>query len=504
MDIPEMDKPILAVFLSSARAGRTGLVMDGSMRFKIIVSILSIGIYSILAAQAHAITVAQLVNEYPIVSQVTTSSDLVQKIRTSISQLIQKNTHRDYPAVMLFEDVNKIAFWKGEEIWSLAQVLPYLDATARTSLAAFLKIEVTNYLLSSTYRSFETQGALSTKLSDVTGVSWWQWRGVEYETIYGLWAYAQYTNDWDTIKNNWTQIQSFYTAINTSKGHKKYIDGVYARSRNSEIAGRIAYARMAKKLFAITGTASYQTIYQNEQSGLASKMSILDTQSSNGPYDDHICDFDGVVLCSNQPGRDSILHFVQYDFLTPELGRWMHDSYPTQTQQVVTSIESQLPFWYMNTYNIVTNGTGGEGYYQPPGLATEIFQAKAQILNQPVTELRPKLPWPHAFATLEQSADASMYRNLDTLIRRSETIAWTDTNTAPPAVATSPLPSPSLLPSPTPSASPLVGDFNSDGIVNTTDLKYLLSHWLSSGVTDLTGDGKTNALDAGVMMNQIH
>lgn len=474
------------------------------MRSKIILVLIGM-LTVIMPSPMVALTTDQVINEYPQISSITQSGDLVTKIQRGIASLILANTHRDYPASFLAEDVNKIMFWKGQEVWSLSEMMPYLDTTSKTNLSNYLKYEVTNYLLSDTYRNFEIQGNLSTKVSGIAGgMNWWQWRSVEYEQLYGLWAYAYYTNDWATIQNNWTKITNYHNSI-LSKGHKKFIAaGVYARSRNSEVAGRIAYARMARKLFAITGNSTYQTAYQNQISPINTALSALSAQVSNGPFDDQVCDFDGNQVCASSgsgfDGRTRQAHLVEYDFLTPELGRYMKANFLSQTQSVVTNAESLFPYWYLSSYNIVSGaGTGGEGYYQPPAFSYHVFQAKSQILDTSAAALRKQLPWVDEFTTVPWYTNALAYANINSLIRRSETVQWGDTNN-PPA---SPNPSIGPIPSINPSPSPNPADLNNDGIVNTTDLKTLLLNWFAYGASDIITDQKTNALDAAAVIRAM-
>jgi len=457
-------------------------------------------------ASALAITTTELINQYPQVTSSSLSTTQITVIRNNINNLLQDNTHRQYPAGMYAEDINKISFWKGMEVATLARTIPYLDTTTATNLKTYLKYEVDNYLTNQAYIDWMrgSNSSLSAKLPIITWRSdFWQWRGVDLEILHALWAYGHYTGDWTTIQNKWTSINNLLNGVNTSKGSKKYMGGfTYYRAPNSEVAGRLAYIRMAKKLYQITGTASYQTQMQSQTTTLTNSLSgLLSTNISSNQFQSQVCDFDAAVICvagSNVDSRDVKPHLAQFDFLTPEIGRYLKDSYQSQVNSVISQIETEIPWWYLGSYNLYSRG-GREGYYEPPVLGHQIFQAKTQVLQNPAAELETKLPPAEDFATLPNYWDALHYADLLSLIERKESVTWTDSNTVPLAVPFNPgaSPSPSSQPSPTPNPA----DINQDGSVNGTDAKLVLNSWLGtvcqSFICDITVDTKINSLDFG-------
>lgn len=280
---------------------------------KLLTTLLFLIVSLVLSKPAFAqVTPAQVIDQYPDVPTVSNSSDIVDRIRTNISRLLQNNTHRNYPGMMLTEDLNKLMWFKGMEVATLSQTLPFLDTNTRNSLKTFLQFEVTNYLLNSSYTDFEVFGNMSTRIPGATA-DWDSRNGgsaIYPETLYGLWAYAEYSGDWTTIQNNWSRISTLYSSI-TSTPPKKYIAGsglsVSALAPNSELAGRIAYARMAKKMFNLTGTSSYQTAYNNAVSSVNNRISIVGSNISNTITQNQGCGWAITDPC----GRDYQNSFAQ-------------------------------------------------------------------------------------------------------------------------------------------------------------------------------------------------
>ncbi len=397
-----------------------------------IVIILLIGVLRLFSpVQAQALTIDQLVNEYPDVSSVTHSGDLVDKIRANITLLLSENKHRDYPGVILAEDVQKILWFKGMEISTLSETFPFLDAAQKSSLQDFLKIEVHDYLLSKQYREYESQGDVSTKLGDMSfDLNWWQWGSTDWEDLYGLWAYAHYSGDSQTIADNWADISRLYSEAHTDR--KKAISaGIYVNSRNSQIAGRIGYARMARTLYDRSQDTAYQDVYRSTVSTLSSEITMLNDQASNGPFMDQICGSTATDWCPSSPAQNRNLQifYTQFDFMTPELGRYMKSNYLSQTQTVIDDALKADPWWFMASYNLTQ--TGGEGYHPSPAYAYQILQARAQILSVSPVTLRKEFPWQTEYATLPHYWDIFTYANLLTLIRSSEEVRWTDILVSP-------------------------------------------------------------------------
>ena len=402
-----------------------------------------------------AVTVDQIVNEYPDIATVPSSPE-IQTIRDKVNKLLQDSKHRDYPGAILADDLDKLMWFKGMEVWTLAETLPLLDDTTRNNLKTFLQYEVNNYLLSNTYRDFENQGDMATKIPSAK-MNWNHSYDVHptgapaWETLYGLWAYAHYTDDWPTIQNNWNTISSIYS--NVQPDPKKLLGGrtmsqYNADALNSEIAGRIAYMRIAKKLYRLTNNTIYQTAYQNALTPFSTRIATLSNEINQGPLDGQVCGWYQTTGCGVFE-RNHILNLSQFDFLAPELGRWLKENYATQSAAVVSAAETKYPWWFMGSYNIIQmqGGSGGEGYFEPPLFAYQMFQAKAQILGTPVADLQKQMPWVNEFASVPNYWDILNYANNLTLIKREGSVAWTDTNT-PPSIPQTGTPTPAPTPVP--------------------------------------------------------
>jgi hypothetical protein len=453
----------------------------------LVFSILLLNLFWQTTDKAYAaLSIDQIINEYPNFSTADSSADLIEVIKSRISKLLQENKHRDYPGVMVTEDLNKFMWFKGIEVYALSSTLPLLDIPTQNSLKIFLKYEVDNYLLNSAYRDFEFSGNLNTKLpgsnidwnhgydAHATGAPTW-------ESLYGLWAYAHYTGDWTTIQTNWTNITSNIYDRGVNDVKKGLARNVYSISYNSELAGRIGYARMARKLFAITSSSTYQSRYNSTVTSINSRISSIANNINHTHTQGQIC-----FWYSTDCGRDNQSNLPQFDTLTPELGRWLKENYLSQTTSVINNVETAFKWWYLSSYNI-GGATGGEGYFQPPLFAYEIFQAKAEVINTPVSELRAKLPWVNEFASVPVHWDILNYLNMLALVRKSENIIWTDTNTPPSNVSVTnvtSIPTPTRIPTPTNTFIPTIvsykqyGDANGDGKVDLSDLSILAQNWM--------------------------
>jgi hypothetical protein len=390
-----------------------------------------------------------LVDEYPVVTQLTPISErYVDELNDLVNELIQDGTHRDYPGLFLSEDWNKYLWFKGFEISTLASIYPYLYDQNKVPLKTFLSYEVSNYLLNDAYLAYELNdsGVTNQKLPGGAYLGWWQWRSVDAETLYGLWAYAQYTNDWTIIQNNWTRIKTIKNNIAGTGSSKKIIasgaGGIHEQAFNSVISGKIAYARMAKKLFAVTRSASYNQDYQQIVSELPASLAQIDSIIHCGYLECQIS-WDAVVA-------SCLANIAQLDFLTPSLARWYAENYLADIETAITDAETRDPWWYMGSYNIMPgrhtygnsgqgdDGAGcGEGYFESPLYSYQIFQGKARILQVSTQELITKLPVATTTKTIPIYWDILNYSNLSTLIERLEGASWIDTNMKPPALRVS-------------------------------------------------------------------
>ncbi len=480
------------------------LSMVISMRSKLSITLCFAFLASgLLNPVSAAVATSDVINHYPQISTANNSAKQVTAIRNFIDSLLNDGTHRGYPGGFYAEDINKISFWKGVEVATLARTIPYLTDSQKQKLTTFLKYEVDNFLLNSTYSAWELQGDISTKLPYLLGRnSYWQWRAVEFEAVYGLWAYAQYTGDWTTIQNKWSTISA--TIKNSSSGNEKKFMGWehYHRSPNSEIAGRLAYSRMAKKLYQTTGNSQFQTDSTSQTNTINTLLNNLANSSSKGMFDSQVCNFEATKTCvvgSDLTSRKAVPFLGQYEFLIPEIARWDQDKYLSATQSVVSTVETQVPWWFLGGYNLLGAGTN-EGYYQPPSLANQVFQAKALILGSPVSELEAKLPTVSEFASMPNYWDILNYENLLSLIQRKETVTWVDSNTAPVTVSINTTSSSSSSSSAAPTCA---FDFNNDHWIDLDDYVVLSHSFLLLPIpdprADINKDGFVDLTDYSLM-----
>ncbi len=412
------------------------------MRFKSILVILFLSTRISLAQSAN-----DILDEYPVVSGLTeNSSRYVDEINELVSQLVADGTHRDYPGLFLAEDWNRHLWFKGFEISTLASTIPYLTDDNRDALKAFLTVEVENYLLDDSYRSYELndEATTDTRFPGAGSLRWWQWRSVEYEALYGLWAHAQYTDDWTLILDHWETIRAIKDTISGNGYPKKIIagapGGIHAQSINSIISGQIAYGRMAKKLYAMTEDVAYNQEYQQISADMPAYLNTIDTIIDCGYLECQI-GWDTIA-------QSCITNIAQLDFLTPSVARWYAENHLTSIQAAVDEAEMRDPWWFMASYNIMpgahtlgNDGLGdfgagcGEGYFQSPLYSYQIFQGKARVLGTSPQELISQLPVATTSKTIPIFWDILNYANLTALIERIEGSNWVDSNMQPPMLS---------------------------------------------------------------------
>lgn len=412
------------------------------MRFKIVLLLFLFFSQQVTFAQSTN----AILNEYPVVSRLTESSSrYVQQLNEHISHLIQDGTHRDYPGLFLAEDWNRHLWFKGFEVSTLASTIPYLLDHNRTALNTFLTYEVQNFLLNDAYRAFESndEGATDRRFPGSGYLQWWHWRSVDGETLYGLWAYAQYTDNWSLILSNWSRIQTIKNNI-SFPGYSKRIlagtaGGIHTQAINSVIAGKIAYGRMAKKLYLMTNQAIYNQAYQQIIAELPANLAEINTIIN--------CGYLECQLGWDQIVPSCLANIAQLDFLTPSVARWYADNHLSGIQTAVGEAEMRDPWWFMASYNLMpgahtfgNDGAGdfgagcGEGYFQSPLYSYQIFQGKARVLQTPTQQLISQFPVATTSKTIPIYWDMFNYANLTTLIERIEGTSWVDSNTQPPTL----------------------------------------------------------------------
>ncbi len=110
--------------------------------------------------------------------------------------------------------------------------------------------------------------------------------------------------------------------------------------------------------------------------------------------------------------RHELQSLVWLECLTPEAAA-VYAADPSaraKVAQLVAEVEEMQPFWWMNGLNL--GGAGGEGSFQPPQFAIQVFLAKAWILKEPHARLTERLPWPNVYATLPRYRDLFYLQHL--------------------------------------------------------------------------------------------
>lgn len=140
--------------------------------------------------------------------------------------------------------VTGLTYWydPGELVYTLSSVYPYLSSGMQARLKTYLRAEIGRYSplenlpfdgMSWMHNGVDRTGytiPFKDKLNN------WPPPATPVQTLYGIWAYAEYLNEWDYVGANWSRIDSIWDS-------RKNSINTYAR-----IAGAIGYYRIAQRL----------------------------------------------------------------------------------------------------------------------------------------------------------------------------------------------------------------------------------------------------------------
>lgn len=275
---------------------------------------------------------------------------------------------------------NSRAYWfdPGELVLSLSLAYPYLDPELQARVRSYLRVEMARFpplqRLPWPTDSWLKQGR-ARELYQVPlrqSLNTWPPPGVPIQTLYALWAYAQYTGDWDYVATRWDEIQALFNS------KKDSIDSY------GEIAGAIGYARLAKRLgYSAEAAAGESAAVNAMQSGFdfyrwMDRANALYPPSQNRPQ--------------QKPGRQAPVFFG----LTPEVGQYLRDSNLAAVEHVLDDVigyPDGTYLWYATRLGL--QAELGESSYHTPEIGWSVFLAQAYVRQQSQAQLRYWLdrPW---------------------------------------------------------------------------------------------------------------
>jgi len=359
----------------------------------------------------------------------------------------------------------------GETIYTLSVAYPYLSSSLRTQIKSYIDRELGDYPPHSVAFYPPLAGA---RVGDQAGArrepfpinpnqtfNFWPLPGIQPFTLYAIWAYSYYTNDWAYATSNYSSIRNIYTALRDAGTPQTYAD----------VAGLIGFARIAQHL---GNTADYNEALALSETAL--------TQATN------FAQFRANAE-SRFPQRTT---YAQHGFTTPifmslrnpvavhfnrDLGRFLKDNAAAAAQSYADYVEAEVPLWWIND----VGSAHGESAYATPEYGWTNFMLKSYVLSSSIDQLKSYLDMP------TRKGD---------LLYMQKLVAVLDTATG------------SSSPTPTPTPSPQCrADVNGNGTVEIGDISGILFYWgqscaanMSACIADVNGNGNIEVGDiAGVL-----
>lgn len=292
------------------------------------------------------------------------------------------------------------AYWydPGELVYSLSLAYPYLSSSTKAQLSTYLKQAMQRYDPLSPL-PFENPARWMFNGTSRVGytVPWpseiniWPPPRPPLQTLYALWAYAEYTGDWAYLAPRWPAIKSFFD------DRKGTVDS-YAR-----IAGVIGYYRIAQHFNKPTEAAEALAI---AQTALTSGLDFAAFRTrANQLYPDIGIDFSNNPLGDpNRQVTNGVRGQVFFG-LTPEVGRFLREQVQAAAGNEITLrttapgggtwLDGGALLWYATRAGAQGIEPSAENSYHGPDLAWGLFLARAYAEGVNRTTLRSQLdrPW---------------------------------------------------------------------------------------------------------------
>jgi len=402
--------------------------------------------------------------------------DFVDELNWRVEQIIASGPPSPQPLFWGWNEANLHAIWlEGEAIASLAQTMSYLRPNLQQNLKAYLKTQVMDNVLEAGY-DFRTRcmiygqdGVVDPCLaSDREGEINVYWfaddLNVIAENLYAAWAYAHYTEDWQTITDHWSLLSDLYrrlaNAFDDELGFfvERNPDGSAKRwhtpdfKPNLQIAAMQSVFRMAEHTGDTITSAEAQNmlqrmyearlelgeyvktlydrgIFERAEAGELEAFEIMpwqgyrdrDTDSRQVYWTDgarwEIFSFPTSAGGSSSGiitrGTGDYSDLIGYRPMFPELGTFLREHLYDEAEQYVRTVTTLNPWWYWNDAMHCMQ-ISGENLYNRPHLSTAIFQAKAYILGENFDTLKNQLPWEYTDAGVK---DVYRLQNLVALLQ---------------------------------------------------------------------------------------
>lgn len=319
---------------------------------------------------------------------------LRQRLQELVQKLVADGKHYG-PGVLWVEDHKKIMWFQGQAVAMMAYAYPYAAEADKPAFAAYLRREVADYLLNPQHISWEISGTLTRPGNEV--LKWSNAHANGWMAVYGIWAYANATGDWALLKKNAAAVVELCESLRTPPTQIVASRNTSVPIYNAQYSGAFAMGQIARQLGNDALAARATEAMASARAMMLNKIDQRITISAGG---------DG-----------NLRYSATLDCMTPQAAAVYATEAAAREQiaAIIANVDETLPFWFMNGLNL--GGAGGEGSFQPPQFATQIFLAKAWILGEPYERLAEQLPWPNVYATMPSYRDLQYLQNLAACLR---------------------------------------------------------------------------------------
>jgi hypothetical protein len=368
----------------------------------------------------------QFILQAPNIGAVSDATDVTKKLNTQIARIAASKNHSLF-GVRLWGTAFNSLWGHGRAVAAVAQTLPYIDSTTRDAIKPWLSEEVDNYLLNSNHFSLEGSNNIGTLSDEYLVANWSGQDAFQWEVLYGLWAYAHYTHDWQRISKNWEKIKNLYSQCKLkgqrSLGGSTPNAQVTVPAIHSEIAGLMGMARLAHY---IKDTTAEESII----SKALERLNDLDIAVANGN--------DNPIVVSSEYGLGRILIINNYYDLTPDISRFLATYRKAKIAAQFNTVTNRFKTWFLSDLDHVADWMSvapfppvanpdirpGEEGFQQNHFANPIFMVRAYILDIDTKTLRAELPLPQGSRLSPEYMDVFRLQHLTAIAHRHSNITW--------------------------------------------------------------------------------
>jgi len=388
-----------------------------------------------ITTELFSVTDDEIINQTMQLGTITGADDLINELQTIIQGLVDNPVNNGWVGINFTASKPRILYFRGRTVAVLSMCIPLMPGTINDTgtlkgkLASILKAQVTGYLLNNTYWDWEHEttsgGSYITPGNPRCSVEWHhRWRvGPHWDKMYGLWAYAYYTGDWQTLQSNLNFIKQRYTdGYRTADSSQRTAMNseamtVYRSGINDLANGLIGYVRIAEHF----GDSTRTQARTEAKSALASVLTNINVAWNNATITQG---WDNTVFHTTgewTPGYN----------LTPELGRWINGN-PTQLSQAQSRLNEAANagelkgHWWCGYINNLWKGyeLAGEDMWGMECLSAELFLGRAWMLQESGSTLKQVKPWHTVIGSTPEYMDIPYISCLYALISRYATVTW--------------------------------------------------------------------------------